>query len=466
MEVRWLSTVARWLVALALGLLVLTTWLWTQQRRDLVVGAVPEHKLELAKGSFVQNEAAYGAVGEPLLSLKSSTPMLEVPDFRPILLYYGTNGRPDAEAEGSRLHFGLKADSTMKSVRSGERLFIALDASQVPPQYIFSPENRETAVWMEATAEGKEAVVKARIKNETGQIIDTPAAHALFRLKERESIRLRGSPWELGPWKVDATLLARQQARWYGPDLFLQRHGGDTYTELAKKQRIDFGADNEIYSVFVAEGDCLIWKEGRWHEAKAGPETRSLPLLVANKINERVMSFDLWDSDGQRKLSLHLLKATDVWMPRDIHRDFHFVGARTRQQTIMRIRGERLILRPEDWLLLTEEGWKKLTTPQEVDDYVLRKTPGILFIFNGLEKKGEQRVITGLLYNVSRSQVEEVNEPVAPENNAQLKGNAPQLCSNGRSERDRGEQEEEAEEGVPPPGYLENRAGGPPPTSD
>ncbi|MCP5507977.1 MAG: hypothetical protein H7A37_06730 [Chlamydiales bacterium] len=46
---------------------------------------------------------------------------------------------------------------------------------------------------------------------------------------------------ELGKWRVDGTLLARQRARWYGPDMFLKRHGGDEFKDVSGKRRIDFG---------------------------------------------------------------------------------------------------------------------------------------------------------------------------------------------------------------------------------
>jgi hypothetical protein len=73
-----------------------------------------------------------------------------------------------------------------------------------------------------------------------------------------------------------------------------------------------------------------------------------------------------------------------------------------------------MLLSPKDWLVLTPNGWKKLSSPEEVDDYINRKLVGILFVFDGIERKGDQQYIMGILYNSSRSESKPVEIPITP----------------------------------------------------
>ena len=78
-------------------------------------------------------------------------------------------------------------------------------------------------------------------------ILKEPKEHAEFTLPEKEFARLSSlATWELGKWRVDGTLLARQKSRWYGVDKFIERHGGDEYKDKKGKQRIDFGEGEEL----------------------------------------------------------------------------------------------------------------------------------------------------------------------------------------------------------------------------
>ena len=122
------------------------------------------------------------------------------------------------------------------------------------------------------------------MENDKGEPISEPELFAQFRLTEKEFMRYGGTTWEIGTFRVDGTLLARQKARWYGMDRFLEHHGGDDFKDIEGKQRIDFGENDDLYSVFVKAGDCLIWDENRWKVIEPGEESlESSPLLVVKK---------------------------------------------------------------------------------------------------------------------------------------------------------------------------------------
>jgi hypothetical protein len=124
------------------------------------------------------------------------------------------------------------------------------------------------------------------------------------------------------------------------------------------------------------------------------------------------MTLELWDISGKGKITLNLLKVNEAWVPQNIQQSFKFVAARTRSQFVFEINKERMTLRPRDWLLMTGGGWKKLSTPEEIDSYVDRRLIGPLFIFDGVERKDDRQVIKGTLFNTARTEMQSIEIPL------------------------------------------------------
>lgn len=400
--VTWINYFAFGMIALLLFGALCFSWM-RQKSFSLNDGSV--RKLEIPKGAFARSTQEYEAIGAPALSLAFAPLSIQLPDLRRYLVYYGKNGRPDAKDERPALYFAFTGNKNPIPLFSGERLYLLYDKKLMPHQYVFSQDNKPAAMWLEATPQGNQALVKVSMLGEGGQLIREPEAYAEFVLPEKEFVRFGGSVWELGKWRVDGTLLARQKARWYGIDKFLEKHGGEEYKALINKQRIDFGEGNEIYSVYAGQGDCLIWVDERWQAVEVGEASLKHTLMCVKKIDERVMNLELWDVEGKGKITLNLVKANETWLSQNLEQSFKFVGARTRSQFVFEINHERMILRPHDWLLLTDSGWKKLTTPAQIDDYVERKTVGPLFVFDRVERKEDRQVIMGTLFNTARTEM-------------------------------------------------------------
>lgn len=413
MQKRWL-TVANIVISLGLILfLILAVSYIIARPSEITINTAAIIKRTLPKRSFVQSKDAYSAIGNSGLNLKYAPITMQLPDLRKYLIYFGKNDRPDAQDSQPSLHFSFVGNKGLTSVSPGERMYILYDRSAAPPQYVFSPGNSPTSLWLEASAANKEATIRVGMQNDEGQLIQEPWSHAQFTLPQKESIR-SATPWDLGKWRVDGSLLARQKARWYGVDRFLENHGGEEYLHVVGKQRIDFGEGADIYSVFLSLDNCLIWENDRWKAVKPGPDSSKYPILVIKKIEDRLMQLELWDVDGQSKITLNLLKSTEPWMPQSILQNFKFLGSRTRSQFVFEVNKERMLLSPQDWLVLTPTGWKKLNTPEEIDDFVNRKLTGILFVFKGIERKEDQQYLMGTLYNSSRSESKSVEIPMTP----------------------------------------------------
>lgn len=420
----------KWLTNLNLGLLVLVG--------ALLIGAFgffitrpsttpPESRAKAEgtepKNAFRLKDQAYQAIGNSALSLSFSPLSAQLPDLRRHLVFYGKNGRPDAIETAQALYFAFTGNKTPSSLSPGERLYILYDKHLNPPQYLFSPNNGKTPLWIEAEQKGNQALVKVSMLDEEGDVVRTPHAYADFSLPEKEFTKVGNSTWEIGKWRVDGTLLARQKARWYGIDRFIEEHGGEEYKDWMNKQRIDIGEGEDVYSLYVGAGDCMVWKDDHWEVTKPGNQTLGYSLLCVKKVDERVLNLELWDVGGKGKISLNLVKSNEQWVPKNLEEGFKFLGARTRSQFIFDIQNERTFLSPHDWLVFTDGEWVKLTTPQQIDDYVQRKMVGPLFIFEGIEKHDDKQVITGALFNSSRTEMVPVElqlQPTAPLTPAQL----------------------------------------------
>lgn len=432
---KWLSWINIAIAGLAIFLLLVAIWVLFLRPASIPVLDTAAVKTALPKPAFAQPKESYEAIKEPVLSLKFAPMAMQLPDLRKVLIYYGKNGRPDASTDNPMMHFAFTGNKTPTSLPTNEKIYLLFDKKQTPPQYIFSPGNAETPLWIEVSPQGNQALVKVGLKNEKGEVVQEPQSYAQFTLPEKEFVRFGGTPWEIGKLRVDGTLLARQRARWYGLDRFIEKHGGKEYQHLVNKQRIDFGEAEDTYSIYLGPGDVMIWENNKWKVVEPGDKSLGKPLLLVKKIDERLMNFELWDPDGKSKIALNLLKSNEPLMPPNLIQNFKFVGARTRSQFVFEINKERMLLSPQDWLILTDKGWVKLTTPEEIDAYVDRKLTGPMFVFDGVERREDRQYLIGTLFNTSRTDAQHIEILLQQNNTPQPSGN--KADENSKLKRDK-----------------------------
>lgn len=397
---------------LLIGLLAvfstLASFLYIQPTGEapLIIPKVP--KTELPKNSFSQPDMAYLAIADGPFATKWSAPKMQLPDLREELIYYGKNCRPDIQSEQGQIHVALKSSGESKVAAMGRKIYVNYNKG-----YHFTHNNHPSALWIEFSSSNLGDAVLAQVKmlDEKGQLIETPGDCAEFSIAAKELNKQPNNNWEIGGCRVDTTLLVRQRARWLGPDLFFEKHGGEEYGWTKGKERIDFMGDS-IYSCFVSVGDYLIWKDGVWQQARQGQKSSSYPLLAVKKIDDKLMTLELWDVEGKSKSALHLVRTKEASYFPDINQEFKFVGAKTWSQFVLESRNGRMIIKPHDWLIQQEGGvWKKISTSAEVDDYVTHRMAGPLFILEKMIKKEGKQVLVGHLFNASRTEIQEISLP-------------------------------------------------------
>lgn len=458
---RWLSYIN---VALVIILICVSgLFFFYSPKNELPTFLPPIERTELPKSPFIVSEDQ--DLGEGPFALNWVPPQMQLPDLKSELQFFGQNGRPDEVKGKASFHLALKSSGECHSVRERERVYLVYQSNFGPidrtshrepitsaqrpiwgdvlaspkGNYVFSPDNQPTPLWLEICSKGDRAVsLCVNMLDEKGILVKSPEEHRFITLQAVDFPKSQIIGWELGKYRVDSTLLVRQKARWIGPDRFLEMHGGDDFAYAIDKQRIDFLDEESSYSCFLGPHDFLIWKNERWTNPQPDESTEGYPLLAVKKIEDKIMTLELWDPEGRSKILLSLIRSRDLHNAPNLSQEFKFVGAKTWAQFIVECRnGERMTLKPYDWLVLTQDGWKKLDSPDLIDEFVEGELAGPLFILDKMTKQNGRQVLVGHLFNSSRTEVEEIELeaasttslanfyraiPLSPPINTQLEG--------------------------------------------
>lgn len=368
----------------------------------------------LPKNPFQLPSTAYTQIEGPFLHLEFKEPNLSLPDLKPFLTYYGMNRRPDAS--GKNLFFAAGDPKKIVSIKSGEKLY--LKHNPEARSFEISPQNQPSSVWITAIPSGKDAAIQVHLTGVGGEIITEPKERARFQISEKP-VPLQANIWMIGTHRADGTLLFKQKAKWHGRDLFLDLYGGADYQNIQGKQRLIFGDDENQYSLFAAPGDFFIWKDNRWQVPEKDEDTLSFPLIEIKKVDERVLSAELWDTEGKAKIPLNIIRSLDPLPSIDLSKSFQFQGARTKIHYMFQIDGRREIVGPGDWFIQLDGKWQKIKRSKDIDQILDREMIGPLLILDAAVQP-DGKFLQGKLFNASHTEMTEVALPLTP----QAKGEA------------------------------------------
>jgi hypothetical protein len=212
--------------------------------------------------------------------------------------------------------------------------------------------------------------------------------------------------WTIGIWRAEPTILEKQGALWYGRDLVIESLGGENYAFEAKRERVQFGIESDAYVLWVGEGDSFVFEEDRWRRVTLGPESIGKSLLRVKNIDQRSITFDLWNDDGSSHVIAALMRRSDTFdakMP-----PMRLVGALSKKRWIAEIQGKRIVLAPDDWIVLTSNGYTRIDSPEQLDAYIEGRLSGGLLAFSGIEKIQGESCLVGSFFNSSRSQQDSI----------------------------------------------------------
>ncbi|MBF5050574.1 Uncharacterized protein CLAVI_000185 [Candidatus Clavichlamydia salmonicola] len=323
-------------------------------------------------------------------------------DIQRDLVFCGINERPDSDKQS--IYFQLQGTSKKEEFRVGQEL-----------KLYYAKKDGEGTLFYDFI-KNSESKITIRLEH----LKENEALFSLMKVSSQEVKKEFSVPilekgittfdFMINGQKVDNTLFLKQKARWVGKDLILLHYGGDHFSSYKDKERIDFEENGQLYTCFVKAGDYLIRRANQWMLAPKVIETENQPILFIRSVTESIMICELWDTEGLTKVVYSLIQFKDPSKELlDFGKEVHFVGMQSLDRPIIEFsNGKRIILDPSDWLLKESGQWKKISTLEDLDAYVERRSIGPLFVFEKIIKENKCLTIKGSLFNSLRSKSEPI----------------------------------------------------------
>lgn len=214
----------------------------------------------------------------------------------------------------------------------------------------------------------------------------------LLKVDENEELILQAVSQNSGLSRKGMDFFDGLKAKWWGNDLFFREYGGTEYQTLGLKHKIEFSDGSKRYFVFVQPKDYLTFKDNRWQVVSSLSEAeREAPLAVVQTISNNQLELEAWDEGG-----LPLFQAK---MPLEKNSPIRFspeqfiVDPKLRSGSLVscKIGKKRLVLKPNDWVIKTETGWRKLITISEIESYLNNDLIEELFVIDAIDAGGQMR---------------------------------------------------------------------------
>lgn len=335
-----------------------------------------------------------------------------LPDLHQAILFLGKNGRPDAAEPTAFIKF-LPSKISL-TAKAGEKIYL-----QPKPtgkgEIEFSPVHEPSRLWIECRpVRGDQNQLHVTVclqpsQSEQGQQKPQTSSFVLTTTPRDDS------DWEIGGLRVDPSFAIKQKMRRLGVDKFLAMHGGEEFADKADKDRIEFiSPSGDSYHRYLAQGDILLWDGERWSSCgDFHGESTEVPLLEVQHVDDKLFSLVVWNVGGLQHQQINLVKmATSPLEFVELLKEIEFVGMHTWTKPIVCIGGERFILSPEDWIVHGKKGWEKMSSIQQLEDFLSGKIQSPLFIFDRIEKTDKNFVLKGHVFNAQRTLVESVSLPL------------------------------------------------------
>lgn len=378
----WLFALLQLLLfALTLGLMALFTF------TDLPIRVgVP-----VTDRSLEEKDFSLGALFTGPLALHESTRSALALSLEQKLCLFAQRRRPDFGGTGEGFSIGVVGAEERRVVEEGKPLFCELELHPSGGVVRVAFTEKDTGVKMVPHVVGgwSLAIEVEREGEETVELL----------LKPVDQTRSSGP---LAP-----ALAELQGASWWGNDLFFSHYGGDEYRQKGMREKLEVGSA----FIFVREGDFLTSTEEGWRVLDSLEEARAdCPLAHVRKVAADQLEIEAWDEKGVIAMDAQMRRAPALAPKTQPLRLITEPKRRTAKAVSCRLGGQRWILRPGDWLLGTERGWRRLRTSEEIKSYLDHALAGELLVIDSLEKNG---LMKGHLFDEKRTSMRPFSIQVA-----------------------------------------------------
>jgi hypothetical protein len=282
--------------------------------------------------------------------------------------------RIDLQFNGSLLAFFTPDPSkfqTLDQVQGNQESLFWLELTSVPEEKI------EGVVWLEAASGEK-------IKAET--FIISPQASPFQGASEFA---------EESPFRILG------EARWMGHDVFAEKYGGK------QTLRIAMGGQENPQILDLREKEWIIWHDGSW--LKGTLDEKPEAVARVESVDSKALIFEGWNGETHVRLSLPFSNPSPF--KTSVKEVFNSIRVRSEKQISCMMEKQCLILRVGDWVMKNNGRWKVLRKKEEKDAYQSGKIGGELFVFEKIELKQGQKLISGFLFNAEKTQLVPIDLP-------------------------------------------------------
>ncbi len=385
-------------VCLELGMLCFYPWQSTIDSEELKMPSV-----------FTQTPFPYEAIGNGALMLNPHQTWGWVSHLAKELLVIAHNSRPDAMQSEAQILLGLKTEDASKQMTSGKVLFLekndatgAFTFSEGPQPLWVKPILLENGRVLIEAGKKLGQLDSAHGSEEKGQFV-VPACASAARGKKYSTL-------------AQEAFGLLKNAKCWGQDLLIQQYGGGEFRKWREKLKIELFQGAASYVVFVAKGDYVMWKEGRWQEAPLSELSAQQPVALVRAVSPRAVELTVWDETGFYPASVELAIEHGGRVNQKAQATLTQPRLRTASQISCMLGKKRVVLRQGDWMLKTGAGWRNLRRKEEIESCLHHRIKGELFIFDSLEKEQGRWVVKGNLFDEMRTQVQSVSMPIEMEN--------------------------------------------------
>ena len=401
-----------WHAAYTVGLLAVFVFCYTlffrhEHSPEAPIETIQEKEASIPY-SFQQKKSLQDVAQDPFFTLSPIDRPLRLPDLRNGLSFLGCNERPDLSLEKMRVQFVLRGGSP-SSACAGDKIYLKFDCHS--NKYNISEKPTSLSIVFKPRDNGVDVIEE--IVDASGALVTVPSElHQFFLTVSASSQGTAASrqKWEVGDFIAEPLLLEKLEARWFGKDEMMHAFGGEEYADEAERERIQFGAEDDAYVLWVKENDTFIFDEGKWEAAELGAATKGKILLRSKKIDERQMLFDLWNPDG----SLHVVCTLNR---REAKKDplipqIKLIGDRSQTRWIAEVARKRITLNPTDWIVFTEGDVVKIDSEDLLDRYIQGTLSGSMIAFSGIKKVDNATCLTGMFFDTTKTITEEISLPL------------------------------------------------------
>lgn len=304
------------------------------------------------------------------------------------LLFMAQSVRPDMEGERV-LKIGVMGSDVERVVKEGETIRCKLDVHEgggIRSVEFFDEGDTEMAVQV---ADGKSLFL--RVKQGADEAMDLV-------------LNARGAG---ASGKVPGALSG---AKLWGEDLFFQKYGGASFRPMGKKAQVEIDGK---YVVYLAEGDFLTFREGKWSVVDLGEARKTDPLAKVVAVGNG-LELEAWDGKGFSLFRAKLERERGQALRFDAQQVMQEAKMRTSRQVSCKIGKQRMTLQGADWLLKRKENWHKLRSKDEIDAFLNHELRGELCVIDSIDKSG---LVRGNYFNEMRTDVQPFSFRAASSNN-------------------------------------------------